>query len=88
MKLYYAPGACSLGIHVLLEEIGKPYDLQKVDLQKGEQYRGGFHQGQSKVQGSDTRARRRFGVDRVPGDRHLACSNQSGEVAASKQRRC
>jgi glutathione S-transferase len=38
MKLYYAPGACSLGIHVLLEEIGKPYDLQKLDFQKQEQY--------------------------------------------------
>lgn len=34
MKLYYAPGACSLGIHVLLEEIGKPYDLEKVDLRQ------------------------------------------------------
>lgn len=32
MKLYYSPGACSLGIHVLLEEIGKPYELEKVDL--------------------------------------------------------
>jgi glutathione S-transferase len=32
MKLFYAPGACSLGIHVLLEEIGKPYELEKVDL--------------------------------------------------------
>ena len=31
MKLYYMPGACSIGIHVLLEEIGKPYDLQKID---------------------------------------------------------
>jgi glutathione S-transferase len=32
MQLYYAPGACSLGIHVLLEEIGKPYELIKTDL--------------------------------------------------------
>ena len=32
MKLYYAPGACSIGIHVLLEEIGKPYDLVQTDL--------------------------------------------------------
>ena len=28
MKLYYAPGVCSIGIHVLLEEIGKPYQLE------------------------------------------------------------
>jgi glutathione S-transferase len=32
MKLFYSPGACSLGIHVLLEEIGKPYDLEKTNL--------------------------------------------------------
>ena len=42
MKLYYAPGACSIGIHVLLEEIGKPYDVQRVNLQQGEQYQPGF----------------------------------------------
>lgn len=39
MKLYYAPGACSIGIHVLLEEIGKPYETERVNLQQGEQYR-------------------------------------------------
>ena len=38
MKLYYMPGACSIGIHVLLEEIGKPYDLHKLDGAKLEQY--------------------------------------------------
>ncbi len=32
MKLYFSPGACSLGIHVLLEEIGKPYETEKADL--------------------------------------------------------
>ncbi len=42
MKLYYAPGACSIGIHVLLEEIGKPYQLQLVNLREGEQYKPPF----------------------------------------------
>jgi glutathione S-transferase len=42
MKLYYAPGACSIGIHVLLEEIGKPYDAERVNLQQGEQYKPPF----------------------------------------------
>jgi glutathione S-transferase len=42
MKLYYSPGACSLGIHVLLEEIGKPYDLQKLNFQEQEQYKPDF----------------------------------------------
>ncbi len=38
MKLYYSPNACSLAIHVLLEEIGKPYALRRVDFSKREQY--------------------------------------------------
>lgn len=42
MKFYYAPGACSIGIHVLLEEIGKPYDSERVNLQQGEQYKAPF----------------------------------------------
>jgi glutathione S-transferase len=38
MQLYYAPGACSIGIHVLLQEIGKPYTLRKLDFASREQY--------------------------------------------------
>jgi len=42
MKLYYAPGACSIGIHVLLEEIGKPYESEVVNLREGAQYKPPF----------------------------------------------
>ena len=42
MKLYYAPGACSIGIHVLLEEIGKPYELEAINLREGAQYKPEF----------------------------------------------
>jgi glutathione S-transferase len=42
MKLYYAPGACSIGIHLLLEEIGKPYELQRLNFQEQEQYKEPF----------------------------------------------
>ncbi len=31
MKLYWAPHTCALGIHVLLEEVGRPYAAEKVD---------------------------------------------------------
>ena len=42
MKLYYAPGACSIGIHALLEEIGKPYETVKLNFQEGQQYKPEF----------------------------------------------
>jgi len=42
MKLYYAPGACSMGIHVILEEIGRPYEAVKLDIRGGESQRPPF----------------------------------------------
>ena len=32
MKLYYAPGACSLSPHIVLREAGRRFDLERVDL--------------------------------------------------------
>jgi len=34
MKLYYAPGACSLAVHIALREIGQTFDAVAVDLAK------------------------------------------------------
>ena len=37
LTLYYAPGACSMAAHIVLEESGEKYEARKVDLAGGEQ---------------------------------------------------
>ena len=37
LTLYYAPGACSMASHIVLEESGEKYQAQPVDLAGGEQ---------------------------------------------------
>ena len=35
MKLYWGPHTCAIGIHILLEEISKPYETEKLDVSGG-----------------------------------------------------
>ena len=37
LTLYYAPGACSMAAHIVLEDSGEKYQARKVDLAGGEQ---------------------------------------------------
>ncbi|MCE4223820.1 glutathione S-transferase [Methylobacterium sp. C25] len=40
--LYYAPGACSLASHIVLEESGLPYETARLDLAAGDQRAGSY----------------------------------------------
>ena len=37
ITLFYAPGACSMAAHIVLEEAGEKYEAKRMDLGKGEQ---------------------------------------------------
>lgn len=42
MKLYYGLHTCAIGIHFLLEEIGKPYEAERIDVSGGATHRPPF----------------------------------------------
>jgi len=33
VKLYYTPGFCSLSPHIVLHELGGPFDVERVDVE-------------------------------------------------------
>jgi glutathione S-transferase len=35
MKLYWGPHTCAIGIHILLEKIGRSYETEKLDVSGG-----------------------------------------------------
>jgi glutathione S-transferase len=37
VTLYYSPGSCSIAPRIVLEDIGKPYELKLISIPKGEQ---------------------------------------------------
>jgi len=90
MKLYYAPGACSLSPHIALLEAGLPHDLVKVDLrakklQTGEDFLKVNPKGQVPALALDSGELVTEGpvivqmiADQAPG-RHLAPSRESAE---------
>jgi hypothetical protein len=42
LKLYWGPHTCAIGIHILLEEIGRPYETKKLDVSEGATHEAAF----------------------------------------------
>ena len=42
LTLFYAPGACSMAAHIVMEESGEKYEPKRMDLTKGEQKTPGY----------------------------------------------
>ena len=75
LTLYYAPGACSLAAHIVLEESGEKYEAKRVDFSKAEQRSESLPQDQSAGPRAGAAARQRRATGRE--HRHPALSRQA-----------
>jgi glutathione S-transferase len=58
MRLYWGPHTCAIGIHILLDEIGEPYETEKVDTAGGANAPAALHGRKPERQGADPGPRR------------------------------
>ena len=81
--LYWGPHTCAIGIHVLLEEIGAPYDTVEARRRRRRDAPAAVQHPQPEGEGAGGGAGRRLGADRVR--RHRArpglCPPASGPAA-------
>jgi hypothetical protein len=89
VKPFWGPHTCAIGAHTLLEEAGKPYELEELDVAGGETQKQPFKGVNFKGQGSDAGRETTDGPDRVRRHCDLARTNQSGQTpsAAGSERR-
>src|SRR5262249_31189208 len=82
MTLYYAPGACSMAAHIVLEESGEKYQPQQVDLAGGEQRTEAYLK--LNPRGARARAGARHGGAVGGEHRHSALSRQAVRTVADR----
>jgi hypothetical protein len=83
MKLYWGSHTCAIGIQILLEEIGKPYETEKLDVAGGATHRLPFSAINPKCKVPTPGTRRRLGPDRVQRHCDMACPFKPGQEPPS-----
>jgi len=92
MKLFWAPYTCAIGAHIILEEIGKPFELEKLDVAGGETQKPPFNEVNPKgkvptLVREDGSVLTEFGaiatwLARTAPDKHLLPPDPNGEARA------